>query len=149
MRYVRAAFLPLLALVGLGACDSMSADGFALPEGDVERGQQTFVDLQCHACHTIAGMDLPRLADQSEPPFVELGGRVTQVQTYAELVTSVINPSHRLAPGYPEALITENDESRMPVYNEVMTVQELVDIVTFLQEQYEVIPPQVRYPMYY
>lgn len=42
-----------------------------------------------------------------------------------------------------------NGESRMPVYNEVMTVQELVDIVTFLQEHYEVVAPQVRYPMYY
>jgi len=127
----------------------MATDGFSLPEGDVDRGKQAFLDLQCHACHTIAGMELPRLPDEPQSPFIELGGEVARVTTYAELVTSVINPSHRLAPGYPEELITENGESRMPVYNEVMTVQELVDIVTFLQEQYEVVVPETRYPMYY
>ena len=149
MRNTQAVFIPLLALVGLSACDPMSADGFSLPDGDVERGRQAFVDLQCHACHTIAGMELPRLPDEAEPPFIELGGEVTRITTYAELVTSVINPSHRLASGYPEEHITENGESRMPVYNEVMTVQELVDIVRFLQEQSEVVVPQTRYPMYY
>ena len=33
----------------------------------------------------------------------------------------------------------QNGASRMPVYNELMTVQELIDLVAYLQPQYEVI----------
>jgi len=36
----------------------------------------------------------------------------------------------------------------MKNYNETMTVQELVDIVTYLQTTYTVIAPQTHYAMY-
>lgn len=83
------------------------------------------------------------------PPFVELGGDVSRVKTYGQLVTAIINPSHKLAEGYPEEVVSEDGDSKMPVYNEVMTVQELIDIVAFLQPQYNVVVPKYSYPMYY
>jgi hypothetical protein len=36
----------------------------------------------------------------------------------------------------------------MYVYNGFMTVQELTDLVRFLQEKYEVVPPQFQYRVY-
>jgi hypothetical protein len=82
------------------------------------------------------------------PPFVELGGKVTRVKTYGELVTAIINPSHKLADGYPEDLVSEDGKSKMYVYNGFMTVQELTDIVMFLQPHYDVIPPEFQYRVY-
>lgn len=139
----------LLALATLSGCgaDRMSEKGFSLPPGNALDGQQAFVYLHCYECHTIDGVDLP-LVPSDEQPYVELGGRVSQVKTYGQLVTSIINPSHKLAPGYPRETITEGDQSKMPLYNGYMTVQELIDIVAFLQPHYEVIVPQYHYRVY-
>jgi len=46
-------------------------------------------------------------------------------------------------------LVDEQGESRMPIYNDIMTVQELVDIVTFLRPHYQVAVPRRDYPLYY
>ena len=135
-----------LALGGCGA-DRMSEKGFSLPEGDADRGREAFLYMHCHECHTIAGIDLPRI-ELADPPFVELGGSVTKVKTYGELVTAIINPSHRLAKGYALDVIANDGESKMPVYNGFMTVQELIDIVTYLQPHYEVFVPRYEYRVY-
>lgn len=138
----------LLAMIALTACerDMMSERGFALPEGDPVEGRQVFIYMQCHQCHTIAGEELPTIEDQE--PYVELGGTVTRVKTYGELVTAIINPSHKLADGYAEELVSEDGESNMYNYNRYMTIQELIDIVMYLQPFYDVyVPPQV-YPVY-
>jgi hypothetical protein len=75
--------------------------------------------------------------------MVTLGGEVTRVKTYGELVTSIINPSHRLAQGYPTEEVSAAGESLMALayLNDVMTVQQLIDLVAFLQARYEVRPP--------
>lgn len=140
----------LLSLITLGGCDSetrMSEKGFRLPDGDAEAGREVFLYMQCHQCHTIKGEQLPGIAGQP-PPYVELGGAVTQVRTYGQLVTSIINPSHKLATGYAEIVVSDDGESRMYIYNEYMTIQELVDLVMFLQPYYKVVPPDFQYRMY-
>ena len=81
-------------------------------------------------------------------PYVELGGPVTRVKTYGELVTAIINPSHKLAEGYKKEVVSEDGKSKMYVYNSFMTVQELTDLVMFLQPYYDVIPPQFQYRVY-
>jgi len=139
----------LLAAAAFNACerDYMSERGFSLPEGDPLAGKQAFLYMQCNECHTIKGLELPRVS-LADPPFVELGGDVTRVKTYGDLVTSIINPSHELAKGYPLDVITVDGESKMYVYNDYMTVQELIDIVMFLQPHYEVVIPHYAYPTY-
>ena len=92
-------------------------------------------------------MELPEIPGQ-DPPYVELGGKVTKVKTYGELITAIINPSHRIAHGYAKEVVSEDGESNMYIYNTHMTVQELIDIVMFLQPEYEVVPPPNRYRMY-
>ncbi len=139
----------VLGLVALGGCeaDRMSEKGFSLPEGNALDGQQAFIYLHCYECHFIEGVNLP-LVESDELPFVQLGGKVSQVKTYGDLVTSIINPSHKLASGYPLETITEDGRSKMPIYNGYMTVQELIDIVAFLQPRYQVIVPQYHYRVY-
>ena len=139
-----------LFVAGLQGCDRgpKSAHGFRLPDGDAEKGQEIFTKLQCTACHTVSGADLGEPLAKG-PVDVELGGEVTRVQTYGELVTSVINPSHKLAEGYPVEAITKDGESAMMNYNYIMTVQQLVDLVAFLQPHYQVVVPQYDYPMYH
>ena len=61
-------------------------------------------------------------------------------KTYAQLVTSVINPSHKLAPrskSIDEKISNDDGSSKMRVFNDVMTVQELIDLVAFLQPKYQ------------
>ena len=140
----------LLALVvGLSGCDNertMSERGFRLPEGNAAAGRETFLYMHCNQCHTIEGEELP--AVPGFEPFVELGGAVTRVKSYGELVTAIINPSHKIAEGYPEDLVSEDGKSKMYNYNGFMTVQELTDIVMFLQSHYDVVPPQFEYRVY-
>ena len=141
--------LLLVSLAALGGCDqdrTMSERGFRLPEGNATAGRETFLYMHCNQCHTIKDEQLPTVAGFE--PFVELGGSLTRVKTYGELVTAIINPSHKLADGYPEDLVSENGKSKMYVYNGFMTVQELTDLVMFLQSRYEVVPPQFQYRVY-
>jgi predicted small lipoprotein YifL len=130
----------------LTACGPKSPLGFSLPDGNTDRGQQAFVDLRCNSCHEIEGIDIPYRGGLAQ---VALGGPTTRIKTYGELVTSIVNPSHRIAPRYPEDEVAVGGESLMnkAYLNEVMTVQQLIDLVTFLQSTYELTPPPV--PMYW
>ena len=128
-----------IAVLGIAAgCDTgpKSARGFTLPDGDVERGEATFISFRCYDCHSIKDVQLP-VAEEPGQVLVQLGGKVARIKTYGELVTSIINPSHRLATGYAEANVARDGKSNMTVYNDVMTVRELIDLVAFLQSHYE------------
>jgi sulfur-oxidizing protein SoxX len=135
--------------LSLGACDEdklMSERGFRLPDGDANAGRETFIYMQCNQCHTVKGEDLPPIPGSE--PYVELGGTVSHVRTYGELVTSIVNPSHKLADGYAKELVADDGVSNMYVYNDYMTVQELTDLVRFLQPHYDVEPPRYQYRIY-
>lgn len=114
--------------------------GFRLPEGDAERGKAAVLELKCHACHEISVVGFPEpVADPPVP--VRLGGETAYVRTDGQFVSSIVNPSHQLAYGFREELVESGGESRMANYNEVMTVEQLIDMVAFLQSIYEVKPP--------
>lgn len=127
--------------------DATSAAGFRLPDGDAMNGRDVFVYMQCHQCHTMAGEEFPPIP-LTEPPYVELGGDVSRVKTYGELVTAIINPSHELARGYAKDVVADGDQSKMYNYNNYMTVQELTDLVMFLQPHYNVVVPEHHYRLY-
>ena len=135
----------ILALVGfvilvaqLG-CDMgpKSVRGCRLPDGDIARGQQAFIALKCYTCHKVQGLE------QLPPPTsfnLTLGGETTTIKTYGELVTSLINPSHVISEQY-KAKFGDNKESPMPKFNNVMTVEQMIDLVAFLQSRYKLVMP--------
>jgi sulfur-oxidizing protein SoxX len=139
----------VICVLLLSACgsDPRSPWGFRLPDGDADKGQVLFVELQCNTCHTIAGLEIDAPAEAG-PVAVVLGGPVARVKTYGDLVSSIINPSHKLIRSYPKDEISDDGESLMVVYNETMTVQQLIDLVAFLQQQYKVAAPQYSYYAY-
>ncbi len=121
------------------------ARGFALPAGDIAEGKATYKRLACYECHSISEIEWQGGSDSLK---IELGGEVTMEKSYGDLVTSVINPSHKIARRYKQIATTEGGLSKMKNYNEVMTVQELVDLVTYLQSEYEVSTPSTHYYPY-
>jgi len=131
------------------ATSPKSGKGFTLPEGDPQAGKANFISLRCNACHKIDGIDhVPAKGWESEPA-ITLGGQVRPIVTYGELVTSIINPSHRLAKGYPVYAVSVDGRSKMKNYNDAMTVTQLIDLVAFLQSEYKLPEYQpTQYPIY-
>ena len=134
----------IILLSVMAACNygPDSPKGFSLPEGDIAKGEEVFMQYQCQACHVLKGYDDDSLIKEFDTP-IPLGGTSSMVKTYGQLVTSVINPSHKLAPRrklIEEKISNDDGSSKMRVFNDVMTVQELIDLVAFLQPKYKVKP---------
>ena len=138
MRRAPPLFVSCLIVTFIG-CDigPRSGRGLRLPDGDVERGALAFRELGCPTCHDAVG---ERRAPKGDRPngIVTLGGVVTRVETYGELVTSIINPSHEISRRYRREQVAEGDVSKMDNFNERMTVAQLIDLTAFLQSKYEV-----------
>lgn len=125
----------VIALLAAAGCQSSrrSASGFRLPPGgDAERGQAVFLAFGCNSCHDVAGLDLPA-ASVRRSSLILLGGPVPVEPTDGRLVTAIIYPS--LKPAW-----------HMPDYRDRMTVQQLADIVAFLQPHYVRLPRLRPYP---
>jgi sulfur-oxidizing protein SoxX len=145
--------LLLLTVIGvfvmfLAGCDFI-ARGFSLPAGDVEAGKIVYTEMQCHSCHQLPNIaQLP--ATDGNTISVKLGGEVSKARTYGQLVTSVINPSHRISRRWEPQNSDAAGNSSMRNYNDVMTVKQLIDVVSFLESQYELRPyDHSRYQNYY
>jgi hypothetical protein len=123
------------------------ARGFRLPTGDSEAGLKAFVDLGCYNCHSVAGEAEFERPPEYEGLIVPLGGKVRVVKTYGELVTAIIHPKESIRPDEYDKYVDESGESLMPDLTAVMKTRELIDLVTYLQDHYEVVIP--RYPSNY
>lgn len=150
--------IALVALLGLLAgCEPdplHSAAEFRMPTGNPEAGRKAFVDLRCYVCHQVKGVD--QRFQGTAAASVELGGKVSRVKSYAELVTAIINPTHKIPSDRTGRDTAPTGESLMTLagLNDVMTVAQLVDLVAFLQPQYRVEVPKAdpytyRYHYYY
>jgi mono/diheme cytochrome c family protein len=138
----RTAFLTCLLLAGLsaGCSGQKSVRSFKMPEGDPARGQTAFVTLRCNTCHTVSGIDLP--APTAAPADqLMLGGEVARLRTYGDLLTAIIHPKAGISDKIPGPERKQMKESPMPGVNDVMTVQEMIDLVAFLQPRYRVLAP--------
>lgn len=136
---------PILAILVVG-CGSgrHSSSGFRLPpDGSVERGKAAFIAFGCVSCHDVAGVDLPKPQVRHPIPIV-LGGTVPKSMSDGYLTTAIIYPSFRLA-AYPRSEVAVGGESKMPHFASEMTVQQLVDVVEFLQSAYKVREVPVSY----
>jgi len=133
----------LISSLALGACNNpKSARGFRLPDGNIEKGKQTFLALKCNACHRVDGVEMPTPAQFN----LTLGGEVPSVATYGQLVTAIINPSHIVSKKYIKDMEGATT-SPMPNLNAEMTVEQMIDLVAFLQSRYK-LKPQEYHPTY-
>lgn len=144
MRHEERPSAVVLGLIGLAVvigagCEvgPRSGRGLRLPEGDIEQGAAAFRALGCERCHDVVGVS-PAAGGERADTILTLGGEVTRVYSYGELVTSIVNPSHRISRRYPEEETTVAEGvSRMENFNDRMTVAQLIDLVAFLQSKYE------------
>jgi len=134
-------YVASLILLALASCathpDYATQFRFPIEWGSIPEGQQAFVDLECHQCHTVNGVNLIPYPGVS-PVTLELGGTIVYAKTYADLVTSIINPSHVVTDEYLASLPRDargGSMSIMPFKNQ-MTVEQLIDLVIFLNSRY-------------
>jgi sulfur-oxidizing protein SoxX len=131
----------LVCVVSLVACVKAidSSEGFSLPQGDPENGKLVFLNNNCLSCHSIDGVSDVAITREREPAIV-LGTSSAVVTTYAQLVTSIINPSHRISRASDWQTSDPMGHSLMRNYNDILTVSELIDLVAYLQPHYKVKP---------
>jgi sulfur-oxidizing protein SoxX len=131
----------VFAAATLAACAPNTGLLVHFPLGNTQRGRAAFVALECHACHRIADVELPPAASPS-PFSVVLGGHTPRIETYGDIISAIVNPSHRLARSY-RAVVGRGEPSPMEAkfLNDVMTTQQLVDIAAFLRTEYDYVPP--------
>ena len=122
----------LLALVFTFIATVAVGDELVLPPGDAARGQAAFVKLRCHSCHRVQGVRLP--SPVASPPVPITLGEAPSSYTDAYLVTSIIAPSHNITRSELGESVASKGVSRMGDFTSVMTVRQLVDIVTFLRK---------------
>lgn len=130
-----------LSVVTLAACAPNTALMVRFPLGNVQRGREAFIALECHACHRV--QDVQLTTEVAPASFnVALGGHTKRIETYGDIITAIVNPSHRLARSY-RTEVGRGEPSPMAArfLNDVMTTQQLVDIAAFLHTEYDYIPP--------
>jgi hypothetical protein len=125
----------------LAACAPSTALVVRFPLGNVQRGREAFVALECHTCHRIEGVELAP-PPQPSSISVALGGHTPRIETYGDIITAIVNPSHRLARSYRSDVGRDRLSPMAAEFlNDVMTTQQLVDVAAFLRTEYDYIPP--------
>jgi len=99
------------------------------PKGDPAKGREVFVKLECYSCHEVRGESFPAPAEREQVgPELSAMGPLHAAEYFAE---AIINPSATIEKG--KGYEAADGSSKMPSFNDVMTVQELVDLVGFLR----------------
>ena len=101
---------------------------FTFPKGDPAKGRELFAKFECYKCHDVEGESFPRttIGENVGPELAEESSH----HPPEFLAESIVNPN---------AVIDEpkfrgpDGSSRMPSFNDSMTVQELIDVVAFLK----------------
>ena len=100
----------------------------------------------------MAGVTFPESETVTSDLMVPLGGALHKVKTYGQLATAIIHPSESILKA-DDRYVDTSGNSLMSNYSTVMTVQQMTDIITFLQEHYEIVKPAydpqgIGYPYY-
>ncbi len=108
---------------------SLAGWRFTWPQGDPRRGREAFLKFECYRCHEVRGERFPAATDRgSVGPELSQMGPLHEPEYFAE---AIVNPSATIERnrGYEGP----DGSSKMPSFNDSMTVQELVDLVAFLR----------------
>lgn len=98
---------------------------FAMPKGDPVKGRVVFEKFDCYSCHEVRGESFPAPQGEAVGPELSQMGPLHPLEYFTE---SVVNPSAVGAKKYRGP----DGKSKMPNFNADMTVQELIDLSTYL-----------------
>ena len=151
------AIAALCLLSGCTPCEEHDPDAVSLtlPSGTVEAGRQAFEDLRCTACHAVSGVE-GLTEPLAQVPVPDLG-LVLAGRSRDRIATAIVLPSHIessdtelwsdwsdsqrvwVGPGQqvPKKEVGEETVETMSImtdYSDVITVQELSDLVAFLED---------------
>jgi len=99
---------------------------FTMPKGDAAKGREAFEKFACYVCHEVRGEKFPAAAPGSVlGPELSQMGPLHPLEYFTE---SIVNPSAHA----PKKYRGPDGKSTMPAANDRMTVQELIDVSTYL-----------------
>jgi len=102
---------------------------FAWPKGDAVKGRQVFTKLECYSCHEVRGEKFPAPTDKGKVgPELSMMGPLHDVDYFAE---AIINPGAVIEKG--KGYQAADGTSKMPSFNDSMTVQELIDLIAYVK----------------
>ena len=102
---------------------------FRWPNGDPAKGREAFAKFECYACHEVTGETFHAPTDKRNVgPELSAMGPLHEVEYFAE---SIINPSAVIEKG--KGYEAPDRSSKMPSFNDSMTVQEAIDLVAYLR----------------
>ncbi len=113
--------------------------GIDLPDGDELTGGEVFLGAKCWSCHVVEGIEIPS-EDEGQggvgPDLTSIGA----IQTRRYLLESLIDPSavvvadpDGVVAGSDDSYQTTDGSSRMPSFLDSLTVQELLDLASYLE----------------
>ena len=98
------------------------------PAGDPTRGRGAFVKLECFACHEVRGERFPAPDPGKVGPELSSMAPLHPAEYFAE---AIINPNAVVEEG--RGYRAPDGKSKMPSYNDLVTVQEVIDLVAYLK----------------
>ncbi|MGH7209358.1 MAG: c-type cytochrome [Nitrospiraceae bacterium] len=102
---------------------------FTWPKGDPAKGREVFVKLECYSCHEVKGESFPAPSERGKVgPELSAMGPLHEAEYFAE---AVINPSAVIEKG--KGYEGPDGSSKMPSFNHLVTVEEVVDLVAYLR----------------
>ena len=111
---------------------------FAIPPGDHHAGRQVFIDFECFKCHEVVGEEFPApKAEQGDVGSALSGmGAMHSAEYFAEVM---IDPNASVAwrikhhKAEKKGYLGPDGTSKMPSYNDTMTIQQLIDVVAYMK----------------
>ncbi len=115
-----------------GCYGTPEARRFSWPAGNPPTGRDVFVKLECYTCHEVKGETFP--APDPGPDSGKVGPELSAMaplhpeEYFAE---AIINPNAAVEEG--KGYRAPDGKSKMPSYNDLVTVQEVIDLVAYLK----------------
>lgn len=111
---------------------------FTIPAGDHHAGRQVFIDFECFKCHEVLNEDFPapKVEQGNVGPALSGMGAMHPAEYFAE---TIIDPNASATwrikhhKDEDKGYLGPDGKSKMPSYNDTMTVQQLIDLVAYLK----------------
>ncbi len=102
---------------------------FTWPKGDPAKGREAFAKLECYSCHEVKGETFKAPGDKENAgPELSAMAPLHEAEYFGE---AIINPSAQIEKG--KGYEAADGSSRMPSFNHLVTVEEVVDLVAYLR----------------